>query len=74
MTGVCLSVGWQVSWDDALEEKGAWDTLVWFAILIGMSGQLNALGVVGWLSSSVSQVLVSMKLGWMSAFGMLHVG
>jgi len=68
-----LSTG-VVSWDDALEEKGAWDTLVWFAILIGMSGQLNALGVVGWLSSSVSQVLVSMKLGWMSAFGMLHVG
>jgi len=75
MIGLCilLSTG-VVSWDDALSEKGAWDTLVWFAILIGMSAQLNHLGVVNWLSSSVSGVLVSMKLSWPAAFGLLHLG
>mmetsp|Transcript_33071 Transcript_33071/g.72108 ORF Transcript_33071/g.72108 Transcript_33071/m.72108 type:complete len:555 (-) Transcript_33071:90-1754(-) len=75
MIGLCilLSTG-VVTWDDALSEKGAWDTLVWFAVLIGMSAQLNALGVVGWLSSSVSSVLTSMSLGWPAAFGLLHLG
>eukprot|EP00951_Prasinocladus_malaysianus_P025527 scaffold224070_cov37-Prasinocladus_malaysianus.AAC.1 len=63
-----------VTWDDALEEKGAWDTLVWFTILISLSAQLNALGVVDWLASSVSSVLTAMKLGWMQAFGVLHLG
>eukprot|EP00193_Tetraselmis_chui_P016532 CAMPEP_0177782124 /NCGR_PEP_ID=MMETSP0491_2-20121128/18266_1 /TAXON_ID=63592 /ORGANISM="Tetraselmis chuii, Strain PLY429" /LENGTH=124 /DNA_ID=CAMNT_0019302335 /DNA_START=1 /DNA_END=371 /DNA_ORIENTATION=- len=63
-----------VSWDDALEEKGAWDTLVWFTILISLSAQLNALGVVNWLASSVSSALTAMNLSWMSAFGVLHLG
>eukprot|EP00873_Tetraselmis_striata_P037103 jgi/Tetstr1/457367/TSEL_043970.t1 len=63
-----------VTWDDALEEKGAWDTLVWFTILISLSAQLNALGVVSWLAGSVSAALTAMQLGWMQAFGILHVG
>ena len=33
---ICLGV---LTWDDALEQKGAWDTLLWFAILISMSGR-----------------------------------
>ena len=35
-----------IKWADCLNEKGAWDTLVWFAVLIGMSTQLNELGFI----------------------------
>ena len=35
-----------IKWADCLNEKGAWDTLVWFAVLIGMSAQLNELGFI----------------------------
>lgn len=63
-----------ITWDDALQEKSAWDALVWFAILISMSAQLNALGVVAWLSSSVSTALAAAKLHWLGSFGLLHLG
>lgn len=29
-----------LTWDDCLSEKSAWDTLAWFAVLIGMSAQV----------------------------------
>ena len=51
----------------------AWDTLFWFAILVGMSGQMNALGVVGFFSDSVSSKLAAMNMGWKSVFGLLNV-
>lgn len=63
-----------LTWDDALEQKGAWDTLLWFAILISMSGQLNDMGVVGHFSGLVSSSLAAANMGWMQAFGLLHFG
>jgi len=68
---ICLGV---LTWDDALEQKGAWDTLLWFAILISMSGQLNDMGVVGYFSGLVSSSLAAANMGWMQAFGLLHFG
>eukprot|EP00955_Chlamydomonas_euryale_P023052 243287-Chlamydomonas_euryale.AAC.3 len=35
-----------LSWKDCLSYTPAWDTLVWFAVLISMSNQLNSLGVI----------------------------
>ncbi|KAI9128933.1 hypothetical protein K1719_000416 [Acacia pycnantha] len=40
-----------LDWNDCLNEKSAWDTLSWFAILVGMSGKLTNLGIVGWMST-----------------------
>ena len=68
---ICLGV---LTWDDALEQKGAWDTLLWFAILISMSGQLNNMGVVGYFSGLVSSTLAAANMGWLQAFGLLHFG
>ena len=51
----------------------AWDTLFWFAILVGMSGQLNQLGVVKFFSDVVGNKLVSLNLGWQAVFGLLNV-
>lgn len=51
----------------------AWDTLFWFAILVSMSGQLNAQGVVGFFSEQVGSKLAALNLGWRAIFGLLNV-
>ncbi|CAK7328495.1 unnamed protein product [Dovyalis caffra] len=61
-----------LDWDDCLSEKSAWDTLAWFAVLVGMAGQLTNLGVVTWMSSCVAKVLQSLSLSWPAAFGVLQ--
>jgi len=47
-----------LDWDDCLSEKSAWDTLAWFAVLVGMAGQLTNLGIVTWMSDCVAKSLL----------------
>ncbi|CAM6116585.1 unnamed protein product [Calypogeia fissa] len=61
-----------LNWDDCLAEKSAWDTLAWFAVLVGMAAQLTNLGLVGYLANSVGQFLSSFSLGWPATFGILQ--
>ncbi|KAL6844664.1 hypothetical protein ACP4OV_025323 [Aristida adscensionis] len=61
-----------LDWDDCLKEKSAWDTLAWFAVLVGMAGQLTNLGIVSWMSSCVAKLLGSFSLSWPAAFGVLQ--
>ncbi|CAA0831186.1 Dicarboxylate transporter 2.1- chloroplastic [Striga hermonthica] len=61
-----------LNWDDCLSEKQAWDTLAWFAVLIGMATQLTTLGVVPWMSKSVAGFLKSISVGRFGAFGILQ--
>ncbi|XP_059648012.1 dicarboxylate transporter 2.1, chloroplastic [Cornus florida] len=61
-----------LDWDDCLSEKSAWDTLAWFAVLVGMAGQLTNLGIVSWMSSCVAKLLHSFSLSWPVAFGILQ--
>ncbi|XP_021911587.1 dicarboxylate transporter 2.1, chloroplastic-like [Carica papaya] len=61
-----------LDWDDCLSEKSAWDTLAWFAVLVGMAGQLTNLGIVTWMSDSVAVTLRSLALSWPAAFGVLQ--
>ncbi|KAK4252794.1 hypothetical protein QN277_014336 [Acacia crassicarpa] len=53
-----------LDWNDCLNEKSAWDTLSWFAILVGMSGQLTNLGIVDWMSTCMAKALQSFSLSW----------
>ena len=39
--------------DDIKGEKAAWDTLIWFAALLMMAGQVNKLGVTKWLGDTI---------------------
>lgn len=64
LTGV-LSV------DDLLHENGAWNTLVWFSILIFMAGKLNSLGFIPWLSQTMGQALQGISWLWVLAALML---
>ncbi|XP_052200715.1 dicarboxylate transporter 2.1, chloroplastic-like isoform X2 [Diospyros lotus] len=61
-----------LDWDDCLSEKSAWDTLAWFAILVGMAGQLTNLVIVPWMSDCVANVLKSSSLNRPAAFGVLQ--
>ncbi|KAF2320423.1 hypothetical protein GH714_027670 [Hevea brasiliensis] len=61
-----------LDWDDCLSEKSAWDTLAWFAVLVGMAGQLTNLGIVAWMSGCVAKILQSLSLSWPAAFVVLQ--
>jgi divalent anion:Na+ symporter, DASS family len=60
-----------LSWDDILKEKGAWDTLIWFAVLLMMASNLNKLGLTSWFSEWVVQVVQGYS--WVTAFGILSL-
>ncbi|WVZ65274.1 hypothetical protein U9M48_014669 [Paspalum notatum var. saurae] len=61
-----------LDWNDCLNEKSAWDTLTWFAVMVGMAAQLSNLGIVSWMSSCVAKLLQSFSLSWPAAFGVLQ--
>ncbi len=67
MAGVAamLATG-ALAWQDILEERKGWDTLIWFAVLVMMASQLGTLGLVGWFSDRVSGVLGEGH--WLPAF------
>ncbi|CAH0536573.1 DASS family sodium-coupled anion symporter [Vibrio marisflavi] len=52
-----------LTWDDIKSEKGAWDTLVWFSILMGMANHLKSTGFSSWVGSSVSSFLQTHMTG-----------
>jgi divalent anion:Na+ symporter, DASS family len=58
-----------LTWDDVKSETQAWDTLVWFAVLVMMATQLNALGLIPWLSGEMAALVGD--LGWQQAFVLL---
>lgn len=62
-----------LNWKDCLQYPPAWDTLFWFAVLVGMSGQLNSMGVIKHFADVVGGKLVEMNLGWQAVFGLLNV-
>ena len=43
-----------LEWKDVLEEKGAWDTLIWMGTLMTLAGFLSKFGVIGVFSKAVS--------------------
>lgn len=47
----------QVTWKECLSNNAAWDTLTWFAALIGMASYLNKYGFIKWFSGKVSREL-----------------
>lgn len=58
-----------LTWKDMAKNSGAWSTLIFFSVLVGMATHLNTLGVIGWIGQSVSEVVGGMP--WMLAFAVL---
>lgn len=74
MTGLCVLLCTGVlTWRDCLSYTPAWDTLMWFAVLIGLSSQLSALGVIKAFADAVGGTLASLNLGWQPLFALLHL-
>lgn len=53
-----------LTWKDCLDYSPAWDTLMWFAILISMSNGLNESGIISSFAGMVGDQLNALNLGW----------
>ena len=60
-----------LTWEDVLKERGAWDTLVWFAALVMMATFLNALGLIPWFSDWMAGKVGGIP--WLPAFLILSL-
>jgi DASS family divalent anion:Na+ symporter len=43
-----------LTWRDCLEERSAWDTVIWIGLLIMLAGKLNEYGMVKWFGAEFS--------------------
>ena len=42
-----------LTWKDMAKNSGAWSTLIFFSVLVGMATHLNTLGVIDWIGNTV---------------------
>ena len=54
---VTLLVTGVLEWNDAINEKGAWDSFVWFAVMVMLSGYLAEFGTIKWISLKIGASL-----------------
>ncbi|MCB1117153.1 MAG: anion permease [Chlamydiia bacterium] len=60
-----------LSWDDIVSEKGAWNILIWFSVLLMMAGFLTKLGFMTWFSDQV--MLHLQGVNWVAGFTILFL-
>ena len=60
-----------LTWEDVLHERGAWDTLVWFAALVMMASFLNSLGLIPWFGETIGNWVEGVN--WLVAFLILSL-
>lgn len=53
-----------LSWSDIKKEEGAWDTLIWFSVLVMMASFLNELGLIPWFSKTMQGAVHGMPWMW----------
>lgn len=64
-----LLISGVLNWNDIKSEKGAWDTLIWFGILVMMADFLNKLGFIPWFSAVIAKEVGTFS--WTTAFPVL---
>lgn len=60
-----------ITWPQCLVNKAAWDTLTWFAALIGMASFLNKFGFIAWFSSKIVGVIGGLGMAWQGSFALI---
>lgn len=58
-----------MSWKNIIEEKTAWDTMFWFAVLVMMANALNKYGMISWISNEIVGYVGHFE--WLTVFLML---
>ncbi len=72
LTGLAvLLLSGVLNWEDIVNERGAWTTLVWFSALVMMATYLNELGFVSWFSDAVGNNLTGVH--WIKSFLILSL-
>ena len=72
LIAVCIMLlGKVIEWKDVLSETGAWDTVIWMGVLVGLAEQLSAKGFIPWFAKTVGASMAGM--GWPVALGLLFV-
>jgi DASS family divalent anion:Na+ symporter len=51
-----------LTWQDALDEKSAWDTMIWIGLLIMLASKLNEYGMVKWFGQEFGAHLEGHRL------------
>jgi DASS family divalent anion:Na+ symporter len=51
-----------LTWQDALDEKAAWDTMIWIGLLIMLASKLNEYGMVTWFGKEFGALLQGYRL------------
>jgi DASS family divalent anion:Na+ symporter len=65
LIGLALLLVLQVlTWEDVLKEKGAWDTLIWFATLLTLAGYITKFGLADWFGLVVKGHFIGVSWGW----------
>ncbi len=66
-----LLVSGVLEWQDIIEEKTAWDTFIWFGVLVTLSSYLNKLGLTYWFSQAIVGSISGYS--WVVGFGCLSL-
>lgn len=62
LLGLCaILIARVITWDDVLQEHAAWNTMIWFAVLLGMAAQLESLGVMSWFAGIIGVQVTGMS-------------
>ena len=58
LLGVCVMlVSGVLEWDEIIEEKGAWDGMMWMGGIVGLAGALNKVGFIPWFATAASGLM-----------------
>ncbi|MDY6807968.1 MAG: anion permease [Actinomycetota bacterium] len=58
-----------LTWRNLVTDTGAWQTLIFFGVLVGMADDLKQLGVIDWIGDRVASGVDG--LPWLAAFAVL---
>ncbi|WP_019551967.1 anion permease [Propionispira raffinosivorans] len=74
MLAVCVMLLTKVlTWQDVLNEKGAWDTMFWMGSLIALATALAKTGFIGWLAAMAGGAIQGAGISWYLAFPLLII-
>ena len=60
-----------LTWQDVLQEKGAWDTMFWMGSLIALASALAKSGFIKTVSTMAGNAIQSAGFSWLAAFMIL---